>query len=122
MVGTENWILTEIYERRLEAVETDATRRSLRISRSDRIRNDNQGNEVDGTEVDMVWTPTTYVRARHTTGVTEQNVESGQDPKLIGNKALYKLWVIEIFKKWIGKRDKDGGKASEDIGTRSRPV
>ncbi|XP_044760299.1 uncharacterized protein LOC123317755 [Coccinella septempunctata] len=40
LYGSENWRLTEKYKRKLEAVEMDAMRRSLRISRRERIRNE----------------------------------------------------------------------------------
>lgn len=38
--GAETWRITERYKRKIEAVEMDAMRRSLRISRRDHIRND----------------------------------------------------------------------------------
>ena len=39
LYGSETWRLTENNERRVEATEMDALRRSSRISRKDRIRN-----------------------------------------------------------------------------------
>ena len=39
LYGSETWRLTENNKRRVEATEMDALRRSLRISRKERIRN-----------------------------------------------------------------------------------
>jgi len=39
LYGSETWRLTENNERRVEATEMDALRRSSRISRKERIRN-----------------------------------------------------------------------------------
>jgi hypothetical protein len=39
MYGSKTWRLTENNKRRVEATEMDALRRSLRISRKERIRN-----------------------------------------------------------------------------------
>jgi len=39
LYGSETWRLTENNKRRVEATETDALRRSSRISRKERIRN-----------------------------------------------------------------------------------
>jgi len=39
LYGSETWRLTENNKRRVEATETDALRRTSRISRKERIRN-----------------------------------------------------------------------------------
>jgi len=39
LCGSETWRLTENNKRRVEGTEMDATRRSSRISRKERIRN-----------------------------------------------------------------------------------
>ena len=39
LYGCETWRLTEINKRRVEGTEMDALRRSLRISRKERIKN-----------------------------------------------------------------------------------
>lgn len=48
LYGIETWRITEKYKAKLGAIEMDAMRRSLRISRRDRIRNEgiNVSNEM----------------------------------------------------------------------------
>jgi hypothetical protein len=46
LYGSETWRLTENNKRRVEATETEALRRSSRISRKDRIRNVTTGQQI----------------------------------------------------------------------------
>jgi hypothetical protein len=54
--GAENWKLTERYKKRIEAVEMDAFRRSMRISRMDKIRNEEVrlGMGIEGTIINDI--------------------------------------------------------------------
>lgn len=56
LYGAETWRLTERYKKKIEAVEMDAIRRSLRISRMDKIRNEiiKERMGIEGTIIDDI--------------------------------------------------------------------